>query len=214
MNPKVRKYITAGTLMGLGVCTLMLILSIFGLSFFEGVKLSILITIASFTVGGYFSISSYYMLEKHKIFGILSFVFIWLSVLLVSISSWVEFSTLMVDITITISLFSVLFNFIVSNNLKLGKNYIVIQIVCDVIICIFVLLIILFSYEIVAFKSVVTLFWLLLILSLVSLILMTILSRKGQIDTIDDKDFVKISRKEYEELLNKAKELEDLKKVK
>ena len=86
MNQKIKKGIIIGTLLGLGLCATMLILTIFKLSFFEGTKLNILITTACVTVGGYFSISSYNVLTKHRILGIVSFCLIWLSVLLVSIS--------------------------------------------------------------------------------------------------------------------------------
>ena len=47
-----RKGLMIGTLVCLGVCALFLILTIFGVSFFEGVKLDILITMATLTVVG------------------------------------------------------------------------------------------------------------------------------------------------------------------
>lgn len=212
MKTSIKKGLITGTLIGLGLCTLMLILTIFKINFFEGTKLSILITTACLTVGGYFSLSSYNVLTKNKTLGLVSFGLIWISVLLVAISGWVNMSGLFGDITLTIALLSVLFNFIVSNTLKLGKNYKVIQIICNLILSVFILLILLMAYEVLTLSKIGSFFWIMLILSIVSFITISVLANKSNDDTTSE--YVKIKKSEYDDLLNKAKQLEELLKNK
>lgn len=209
MKINLKKLFVTGTLVGLGLCTLMLILTIFKINFFEGTKLSLLITTACLTVGGYFSISSYHALNKNKILGIVSFVLIWVSVLLVTISGWIDMSGLFGDITLTIALLSVLFNFIVSNTLKLGKNYKAIQILCNLILSVFIVLILLMTYEILTLTKIGSFFWIMLILSIVSFITISVLANKSK-DEETSSEYIKIKKSEYELLLNKAKQLDEL----
>lgn len=210
MKNNIKKSLTIGTIIGLSLCALMLILTIFGISFFDGIKLKILITCACFTVGGYFSISSYSALNRNKPLGIVSFCLIWMSVVLILISAWFSTSSVFGDITLTIALLSVLFNFIVSNMLKLGKHYLIIQIICNIIIGLLILFILLLAYGVMKFKSIVTLFWLLIVLSVVSFILMSVLSSKFRTDDKTEQNFVKIPKSDYDELLKKAKQLDDI----
>ena len=211
MKQNVKKLIIGGTLLFLGLCAAMLIATIFGMSFFVGTKLSILITAACLTVGGYFSLSSYNVLTKHKVLGTISFILIWASVILVTISGWVNLEGIFGDITLTLALLSVLFNFIVSNTLKLGKHYRAIQVICNIILCLFILLILLSTYGVVKLADIMTIFWLLLVLSVVSFIIMAVLSNKTQgEEKANDVNFVKIPKTEYEELLQKAKQLDEL----
>ena len=208
MAKNMKKLFTTTTLIGLGLCTTMLILTIFGNSFFEGVKASILITTACITVGGYFSISSCNVLSKNKALGTISFCLIWLSVLLVTISGWTDMSGLFGDITLTLALLSVLFNFIVSNTLKLGKNYKSIQVICMIILCVFILLILSFAYEILKLSDISSLFWIMLILSIVSFITISVLANRSSED--NSGEYVKITKKEYELLLSKSKQLDEI----
>ena len=120
-----KKGLTIGTLTCLGACALMLILSVFGISFFEGYKGSILATVATFTAAGYFGLRSNTMLTKNKVMGYVSFGLIVLSLIFMILFIWAEVdSTLFNMMVLTVSLISVLFIFLVSNNLKLGKKYI------------------------------------------------------------------------------------------
>jgi len=201
-----KKSLTIGTLVSLGIVAIMLIVSLFGFSFFEGVKLNLLITFACLTVGGYFSISSYNVLQKNKILGYIGLVFIWFAVILVLLSSWVNFGKLMANVTFTIAFVSVIFNFITSNNLKLGKNYLAVQVVCNIVICVFVLICLLMIYGV---MKIGTLFWLMLILSVVSFIVVSVLASKFQGDRVDD-NYVKIAKAEYEDLLAKSRMLEEM----
>ena len=75
------------------------------------------------------------------------------------------------------------------------------------------MLILISSYGWIELEDILTLFWITIILSVVSIITISILANKVQGDTIvESKDgYVKIAKKEYEELLAKAKELEELK---
>lgn len=199
-----------GTLVGLGVCAIMLILTIFGVNFFEGVKLDILITVATLTVVGYFSLSSYNMLSKNKVLSYVSFGLIALSALLVVISTWADFSGsgMFFKVTVTIALISILFIFIVSTSLKLERRFVAVQIVCHVILAIFVLLSILLTFGVTVLNN--TPFFVMLVLSIVAFITVSVLSNKNTTaDTVSD-GYVKISKQEYDELLAKAKQLETL----
>ncbi len=214
MKNNIKKGLTIGTIVGLGICALMLILTIFGISFFDGTKLKILITFACLTVGGYFSISSYSALGRNKTLGIISFCLIWMSVVLILISAWFSTPSVFGDITLAIALLSVLFNFIVSNVLKLGKHYLIIQIICDLIISLLILFILLLAYGVVKFKAITTFFWLLIVLSVVAFILMSVLSSKFRNEEKSDdngtQNYIKIPKSEYDELLKKAKQLDDI----
>ena len=204
-----RKGLMIGTLVCLGVCALFLILTIFGISFFEGVKLDILITMATLTVVGYFSLSSYNMLSKNKILAYISFALIIVSALLVVISTWADIgdSGLFFKITVTIALISILFIFIVSTNLKLGHKLVAVQVVCQLILGVFVLLSILLTFGITFWNN--TLFFVMLVLSIVAFIAISVLSNKANVDSLGE-GYVKITKTEYEELLAKAKQLEEL----
>ena len=83
-----KKSLIIATLASLGACALMLILSVFGISFFEGVKGSILATVATLTAAGYFGIRSHTMLSKNKILGYVSFGLIGLSMIFMVLFIW------------------------------------------------------------------------------------------------------------------------------
>ncbi len=204
-----RKGLMIGTLVCLGVCALFLILTIFGINFFTGVKLNVLITFATLTVVGYFSLSSYNMLAKNKILSYVSFGLIVVSALLVVISTWADVGDngLFFQITVTIALISVFFIFIVSTNLRLGHKLMAVQIVCQLVLGIFVLLSILLTFGISFWNN--TLFFVMLVLSIVAFITISVLSNKANVEGVGE-GYVKITKTEYEELLAKAKQLEEL----
>ena len=209
-----KKGLTIGTLVALGACALMLILSVFGISFFEGVKGSILATTATLTAAGYFGLRSNTMLSKNKILGYISFGLIGLSLIFMILFIWSIVENGIFNLAVlTVSLLSVLFIFLVSNNLKLGKQFLPVQIICEAILSLLIVLILISSYGWIELEDILTLFWITIILSVVSIITISILANKVQGDTIvESKDgYVKIAKKEYEELLAKAKELKELK---
>ena len=209
-----KKGLTIGTLASLGACALMLILTVFGISFFEGVKGSILATVATLTAAGYFGLRSNTMLSKNKILGYVSFGLIGLSLIFMILFIWgIVKNDIFNYAVLTVSLLSVLFIFLVSNNLKLGKQYFVVQIICDAILSLLIILILVCSYGWVKLDDIASLFWIVVILSVVASITISVLANKVQGDNIIESkgNYVKITKAEYEELLAKAKELEELK---
>ena len=209
-----KKGLIIGTLACLGACALMLILTVFGISCFEGVKGSILATTATLTAAGYFGLRSHTMLSKNKILGYVSFGLIVLSLIFMVLFIWgiVKNDTFNLAV-LTVSLLSVLFIFLVSNNLKLGKQFFIVQIVCDAILSLLIVLILVCSYGWIKLDDISTLFWIVIILSVVAFITISVLASKVQGDNVAEAkgNYVKISKSEYEELLAKAKELEELK---
>ena len=96
---------------------------------------------------------------------------------------------------------------------NLGKQFFIVQIVCDAILSLLIVLILVCSYGWIKLDDISTLFWIVIILSVVAFITISVLASKVQGDNVAEAkgNYVKISRSEYEELLAKAKELEELK---
>ena len=211
-----KKGLTIGTLGCLGACALMLIISVItGLkvNFFEGAKGSILATTATLTAAGYFGIRSNNMLSKNKILGYVSFGLIGLSLLFMVLFIWKIIDNRIFNLAVlTVSLLSVLFIFLVSNGLKLGKKFLVVQIVSDAILSLLIIFILISSYGWIELGDVLIPFLINIILSVVAFITISVLANKVQGDENEiKKDYVKITKAEYDELLAKAKELEELK---
>lgn len=211
-----KKGLTIGTLGCLGACALMLIISVItGLkvNFFEGAKGSILATTATLTAAGYFGIRSNNMLSKNKILGYVSFGLIGLSLLFMVLFIWKIIDNRIFNLAVlTVSLLSVLFIFLVSNGLKLGKKFLVVQVVSDAILSLLIIFILISSYGWIELGDVLIPFLINIILSVVAFITISVLANKVQGDENEiKKDYVKITKAEYDELLAKAKELEELK---
>lgn len=212
-----KKGLIIATLAGLGACALMLILTVLGigkLNFLEGTQGHILATVATLTAAGYFSIRSHTMLSKNKILGYVSFGLICLSLIFMILFIWnIVTGAIFNKAVLTIALLSVLFIFLVSNNLKLGKQFLVVQIICEAILSLLILLILLSSYGVIKLGEILSLFIINIILAVVAFITISVLANKVQGDEINDTKtgYVKITKAEYEELLEKAKELELLK---
>lgn len=209
-----KKGLTIATLASLGICALMLILTVLQIvNFFEGTMGSLLATVATITAAGYFSLRSNTMLTKNKILGYISFSLIALSLIFMVLFIWgVVQNDIFNYAVLTISLISVLFIFLVSNGLKLGRKFLVIQIISDVILSLLIILILTLSYGWMDLNDISAFFWITVILSIAAFITLSVLANKVQSDETEVKTgYIKITKAEYEELLSKAKELESLK---
>lgn len=205
-----KKGLLIGTLISLGSCAVMLILSIFGISFFEGVKGDILISFATLTAGGIFAISSVNLIKYNKKIAYISLGAICLAVLLIIISTFAEIGGVFSDITFTVATLSILFNVIVSGNLKLQKRLLALQIVAYVIVGLLCLYLILMIFGILSFVKTWQIMLVLIILTVAMLITLAVVSNKAPNVEQPTKDYVKIPRAEYEELLVKAKKYDEL----
>ena len=211
-----KKSLTTATLVGLGACVVMLILSIFGVSFFTGVKADILISVATLTAGGFFALTSVNLLKYNKNIAYISLSLISLSVLLIILGVWIpKTGKLFTNITITFALLSVLFNTISSGVLKLQKRLLAVQLVVYLVLFLFIGFIILSVFGVFSINDMLEVFLVLLVLSIAGIITLSVLANKTVAPAqakSDEKEFVKISKSEYLELLQKAKAYDELTK--
>lgn len=178
----------------------------------DGIIGKILLTVLTTGIASLISLNSINLLEeKINIWAIISLSLLCLSSILAIIQFWAWFSWgLYSQLTIVISVFSVLFNFIVSCMIKLGFSRLPYQITTYSLIAIFDILL-----TITIFKDnflqgvVVKIFVIDIILALVGMAILSIFSKKSirSIDT--DKDFVKISKIEYNTLKERISFLEN-----
>ena len=195
-----------GTIVATGIASLLLILLIFDINIFGNGFLSVLITFASLSIGGFFAINSLNMVAKNKIIGWISVGLISASVFLIILSSWVDLSGIVLDITLSIGLLSVLFNIIVSSGLELGKKKLPIQIIVYVLVAITDVIATLGILGAIKISSILEIFLVLIILSVVGVVVLKILGKKLVADTTEEsKDTIRISKAEYDLLVEKAK---------
>lgn len=201
-----KKSLMIGTIVATGIASLLLILLIFDINIFGNGFLSVLITFASLSIGGFFAINSLNMVAKNKIIGWISVGLISASVFLIILSSWVDLSGIVLDITLSIGLLSVLFNIIVSSGLELGKKKLPIQIIVYVLVAITDVIATLGILGAIKISSILEIFLVLIILSVVGVVVLKILGKKLVADTTEEsKDTIRISKAEYDLLVEKAK---------
>ena len=201
-----KKSLMIGTIVATGIASLLLILLIFDINIFGNGFLSVLITFASLSIGGFFAINSLNMVAKNKIIGWISVGLISASVFLIILSSWVDLSGIVLDITLSIGLLSVLFNIIVSSGLELGKKKLSIQIIVYVLVAITDVIATLGILGAIKISSILEIFLVLIILSVVGVVVLKILGKKLVADTTEEsKDTIRISKAEYDLLVEKAK---------
>lgn len=217
-----KKFFTIVALMGTLLTALFLILTIFEINFFSGIKFSIMVTVAIVGVASYFCLTALNMRNKNKVLSNISFGLIAVSTVLVLIGVWHsyvnssgELTGGFVKTTLSFSLVSLLFIFIVSTSLKLNRKMIAVQVICDTILALFIGIVLLLIHGIVIEIPIILIS---VILAIVSFIVVKVLSNKvptaeAPVAEVSD-GYVKISKKEYDDLILKAKLLEELLKNK
>ncbi len=207
-----KKGITITTLASLGICTLICILSIFGVFSFSGVVLNLVFTFGTIVVAGALSLNSLTLLQAKNKWGLVSIILLATSSILTLLIIWINSLSnvdVLVKITATIAILSVVCSLIITNAIKLQKKLIGVQIPIYVIIGITAILIDLLICGVSIFKVDIVgkLFWVLVVLSIVGLITISILSNKNNSIKAhsepikNNDDTVTISKQEYEELL-------------
>lgn len=156
-----KKILMYSSLTTLAVCIVLLIGAIFGLKTFEGAILKLLKTCATIAIAGFFAINALTMTDKNKIMGyvcagLLGFLSLLLLVIYWANISWGVFQQLVFVLAIA----TILFNIIVNLNLKLDKNFLVLQIVTYILIAVIdiVLTLVIFGSTILANGTVLKLF--------------------------------------------------------
>jgi len=209
-----KKKISIFTIIFVVLSALLAILALFGAIKLKGFYADLLFTFLTLSVSGILLLNSCSMLERKNKLALISLSLIGASAILVIIGLWsnISSSDLYMNITLTLCILSVCFNMITSNVLKLQNKYLPIQIfsyICFSLVAVF-LISASWGGDLIDNNS--KLFILFIILSLLAMGILAILSKKqNSIDTSIDLEYVKIPKKEYEELLAIKKEYKEMK---
>jgi len=143
------------------------------------------------------------MLERKNKLAIISLSLISVSALLVIIALWsnVASSNIYMEITLSACILSVCFNLIVSNILKLQNRYLSLQISSYISFAVTSFFLITAAWGSDILGDNIKIFVLFIILSLLAMGVLTVLSKKQNDEIATSNEYVKISKKEYEELL-------------
>lgn len=208
----VKKKISLLTIVFVSISALMLILALL----FDGIKIKgiyadFLWTFVVFAAASFLSINSCALLEKKNKLAIVSMSLIGLSSLLAIVCFWVNTPDAFTNFTLITCILSVCFNLITSGVLNLNKTYLAVQLVayaCYAVVSGYLIALIFKDDIFDGFN--LQIFLVFVILAIVFLCIISVLSRK-QVITDVAKEYVKITREEYEDLLAKKAELEKLK---
>ena len=196
-----KKKISIFTIIFIVLSALIPILALFNIIELKGVVTDLLFTFLTLSVTGILILNSCTMLERKNKLAVVSLSLIVSSALLVIIALWstISSSSTYMNIKLTLCILSVCFNLITSNIIKLQNKHLTIQITsyfCFVVVSTFLIF---SSWGSLLLVNQIKLFVLFLILSLLGIGLLSI---KQNETNNEDKNYVKISKKEYEELLN------------
>lgn len=207
-----KKKVSLLTLVFVGLSALLAILGLFGAVKLKGTMADLLFTFLTLAVAGLLTINSCTMLERKNKLATVSFGLIAGSALLVIIALWsnVASSNLYMEVTLTLCILSVCFNLITSNILKLQNRYLPVQIASYVCFSVVAGFLVAASWGSSILADSLKIFILFIILSLVGMGVLAVLSKK-QGEEIVSKNYIRISKEEYEELLKAKEELAILK---
>lgn len=205
---KTKKILSITTIVTFVITAAMLIVLLFnGNLVTNRIFLNLLATFASIAIGGFFAINSMNMIRKNKVIGLVSLSLICLSVLLIILSVWISIDNpIYVQITGSLGLLSVLFNIIVSSGLDLGKNYLPLQIIVYLVSATVDVIATLGIFSVIDLSKILLVFIALCIVCIVGIITLKVIAKKKIDDLrVMDDTMVKITKEEYEMLVDKAK---------
>lgn len=207
-----KKLTSIVTILSTFLVSLLLIMLIFDVKMFGANNSKMLITFATLSIGGFFAINSLNMFSKNKMISFISLGLIIASVVLIIFSTWIKVEgDMYFKITVSLGLLSVLFNIIVSSGLDLGKTKLVWQIAVYLIVGLTDLITTLAIFGVINLLYIIPWFLTLIILSIVGVIILKVLAKKVVSDIIEDnKNMIKISKEEYNRLLEKASKYDEL----
>lgn len=205
-----KKKVSLFTLIFVCLSALIAILGLFNFLKIKGVISDLLFSFLILSVAGLLTLNSCAMLERKNKLSLVSLGLIFGSALLVIISLWTNISSkgIYLDLTLTLCIISVCFNLILSYILKLQNKYLFIQIMFYICFSIFSIFLIAASWGSDIISKELKLFILFIILSFVGMGVLSVLSKKQGTEEV--RDYIKISKKEYEELLKAKEELAKL----
>jgi len=208
-----KKKVSLFTIIFVVLSALIAILGLFDVFELEGAITDLLFSCLTLSVAGLLTINSCTMLERKNKLALVSLALISVSAILVIIALWsnIASSNLYMEITLTACISSVCFNLITSNILKLQNKYLGLQIpayICFTIVAVF-LISASWGSKIIGDNT--KLFILFIILSLLGMGILAVFSKRQTTDTFTTSSYIKIPKKEYEELLSMKEELLKLK---
>lgn len=207
-----KKIISIGTIIATAITGLILIMLLFDVTMFGKSNGDVLMAMATLGIGGFFAINSLNMVSKNKIIGWVSLALISASVFLILLTIWISFeSDMYFKVTVSLGLLSVLFNIIVSSGLSLGKTKLIWQVLVYLVVGVTDLIATLAIFGLVDLAPIIPFFLMLIIISIIGVIILKVLAKKAVSDMIEvEKDMVKISKQEYQALLEKAKKYDEI----
>lgn len=208
-----KKKISLATIIFVGFSALISISALFEIFKLKGVILDLLFTFLTLTVAGILTLGTCDMVERKNKISIISLSLLGLSTLLVILCYWTKLdnSDAYLKTTLVTSTLSICFNLISSSILKMGKSKKVIQgisYVCYSIVALYLVLIFLDAISLNGAN--LKIFILFIILSFVAMCVLTVLSKKSLSEVSIVTEYVKITKEEYEDLLSKKLQLENL----
>jgi len=217
MLNNIKKILTIVTITSIAIPILLLIGAIFGLEVFSGFTLKLILSLATIAIAGAFSINAVNIYNKKQNISIICLALLGLSTILGIIIYWSDFTTALVfnNLVIVLAMATVLFCIIVSMHIKLQKKHLPIQIItyCLIIIIDIMLTLIVFGIDLLSIDGLSQIFWVLCLVTFALLCTTAVLSKKSinePTNTIENDDkYIKITKKEYENLKNRIKELEN-----
>lgn len=208
-----RRFLTWTALITVFLVALLGILMIFSVIKFKDYN-KFFFSCVTIAIGFSFALSSYNLYQKRKtILPLISLILILASIVLViSALFFGSNSETFIKITVTIAIISVLFTIIVENTIKLGRRYLALQIIIYLLILYLLSVILLALWSI--WSGFNTYFWVIAIIAFSGLIALGVLSKKEGNPSlaIDDVEYIKISKEEYDYLLKRSQQLEELTK--
>lgn len=206
-----KKKISLATLVCIGISAIIAILALFGAFELKGAIASLLFTTLTLSASGILLLNSCEQIEKKHKAALAGVGLITFSAILVTLCFWTDLDE--VDFyfksTLTLSTISVCYNFISSSILKMGQNYKVLQILSYICYSVTSLFLILMFLNGIDLDDVSKVFILFVILSLFAIFTLKVLAKKKPVDA-EDKNYIKITKAEYNDLLAKKAQLEKL----
>ena len=208
-----KKKFSLFTIIFVVLSALIAILGLFGILELKGAVTDLLLTCLTLAASGLLTLNSFTMLERKNKLALISLSLIGASALLVIISLWTNASSSNVytEITLTLCILSVCFNLITSNILKLQNKYLKLQIPVYITFAVVAGFLIAVSWDTELSDTTSKIFILFIILSLLGTGVLAVLSKRQSVETYTSVDYVKISKSEYQELLEIKEKYNSLK---
>lgn len=209
-----KKYISYASLGFVGVAALLALLGLFGLPVFTGFMLNVLFTDIAFAVTSVLLIDTIDLVAKKNIIAIVSASLLVLSLMLFLGVIWggVALFSGFGQVAVVVSLISMEFSIIVGNIIKLGKSYLILQIVTYTVLTVVIGVICLAVFGVLGIETLLAVwFWAAVIIVLALSIALKVFAKKVATEKMESKmvkaGFIQVNEEEYKALLAENAEL-------